>query len=85
MKIKYRKPRPSPPKWYWPDSDYCWFCKNRSGYGGCKMLKKVVHKQKERRKNDPRQYANCAIIYFSFYLCYLAYYSGNHVYISDGN
>ena len=53
MKIKYRKPRPSPPKWYWPDSDNCWFCKNRSACGGCKMLKRVVHKQKERRKNDP--------------------------------
>ena len=54
MKIKYRKQRPSPPKWYWLESDNCWFCKNRSACGGCKILKRVVHEQKERRKNDPR-------------------------------
>lgn len=34
-----RKPRPSPPKWFFLDNDNCWWCKNRNNCGSCKLLK----------------------------------------------
>lgn len=40
-----RKPRPSPPKWYWWDSDYCWDCTNRRNCNQCKRLKKFKRKR----------------------------------------
>ncbi len=45
-----RKPRPSLPKWYWWDSDNCWFCDNRTGCNGCKVIKKYVANQKKKKK-----------------------------------
>lgn len=40
-----RKPRPSPPKWFWYDVDGCWFCKNRNNCNQCKILKKFSRKR----------------------------------------
>ena len=34
-----RKMRPQPPWWWTLDNDNCWFCKNRTNCGGCKLLK----------------------------------------------
>lgn len=34
-----RKPRPQPPKWYWLDSDNCYFCKKRNNCNSCRVLK----------------------------------------------
>lgn len=42
------KMRPQPPKWFSLDTDNCWFCKNRHNCGGCKILKRIVAKQKEK-------------------------------------
>ena len=47
------KPIPSPPRWYWWDTDGCWWCEfrhNQRGCTGCKHLKRLVAKQKEREK-----------------------------------
>jgi len=41
-----RKPRPSPPNWYWWDSDNCWDCKNRNNCNSCKRMK-IFKKVKE--------------------------------------
>lgn len=50
MKNKYRKARPQPPWWYWPDSDGCYACKNRNNCNGCKRLKRVNVEQKKKTK-----------------------------------
>lgn len=37
-----RKPRPSPPLWYFWDNDCCWFCDQRNkrqACGGCSVIK----------------------------------------------
>ena len=34
-----RKQRPQPPKWFYLETDNCYFCKNRNGCGKCKVLK----------------------------------------------
>lgn len=54
MKIKYRKAKPQPPKWYWFDSDNCYQCKNRNNCSGkgCKFLKKVVAIQNNKKKRE---------------------------------
>ena len=49
-KIKYRKARPQPPKYFWLDADNCWFCKNRNNCNGCKVLKKYI-KEKGKKRN----------------------------------
>lgn len=51
MKNKKRKQRPQPSRDFWLNTDCCWFCKNRNGCGGCKVLKREVyeHKCKTRR------------------------------------
>ena len=42
---KFRKPRPSPPKWFFWDNDNCWDCNcNHTGCSGCKRLKKFRRK-----------------------------------------
>ena len=58
MKKKFRKPRPSPPPWYWWDNDNCWWCKNRNNCSGCKKLKQVQAKENERnrKKEISRRY-----------------------------
>lgn len=48
-KIKYRKARSQPPRYYWLDTDNCWFCKNKNGCNGCKVLKKYVKEKGKKR------------------------------------
>ena len=54
-----RKPRPSPPRWVWWDIDNCWFCDNKTGCNGCKIMKEYVASQKKRKelkeKNELRK------------------------------
>ena len=52
MSRKTRKPRPSPPKWYWTDSDYCYSCKNRNGCSHCKVLLHIQHTEFKKRKRN---------------------------------
>jgi len=48
MRKEYkRKPRPEPPHWFFLDGDNCWWCKNRRGCNGCKVLKQVINKKKQ--------------------------------------
>jgi len=49
-----RKPRPQPPRWYWWDNDNCWWCNNRRGCSGCKVLKRYnkEHEKKPRAERD---------------------------------
>ena len=50
MSNKKRKPTPSPPKWFWCDSDNCWDCNcNHKGCRNCKRLKQLSAKQKKKR------------------------------------
>ena len=53
MKVKHRKERPQPPRWYWIDSDACYACKNRNACSGCKRLKELNHHM----KNNKRKYS----------------------------
>ena len=48
-KVK-RKVRPQPPHHIWLDVDGCWFCDNRNGCGGCKVMKEYVAIQKTKQK-----------------------------------
>lgn len=50
MKRKMRKPRPSPPKWHWADSDNCWDCPNRNGCNSCKMMKRLAKYDRAKEK-----------------------------------
>lgn len=52
MKEKVRKARPQPPKHAWLNLDGCWFCDNKNNCNGCKVLKQIVAKQKEKRKRE---------------------------------
>ena len=54
MTTKRRKPVPQPPRWYWWQNDCCWWCRNRSNCGNCKVLKGAVAEQcsKKRVKGD---------------------------------
>lgn len=58
MKKKFRKPKPSPPHWYWWDNDNCWWCKNRNRCNGCRILKRLNAKENERnrKKEISRRY-----------------------------
>lgn len=58
MKQKFRKPKPSPPHWYWWDSDNCWYCNNRTNCGGkgCKKLKEIKAIENERRKRKEHRW-----------------------------
>lgn len=49
-----RKPRPSPPRWWWFDTDGCWFCNNRRNCGSCKHLKRQKVKEEEKRKRNEK-------------------------------
>ena len=51
MSKSKRKQRPQPPKYFWTDTDNCWFCKNRNNCGGCKVLKDY-NKIKKRSKKS---------------------------------
>ena len=50
MSKSIRKPRPSPPKWFFLDNDNCWFCDNRRNCNGCHLLKEY-NATKKRKKN----------------------------------
>ena len=52
MKNKRRKQRPQPPRDFWLDTDCCWFCKNRNGCGGCKVLKRYVYEYKQKARRN---------------------------------
>ena len=45
-----RKKRPEPPKYFGLDTDGCWFCKNRKGCAGCKVLKRYNAEKTSQRK-----------------------------------
>ena len=50
MSNKKRKPTPSPPKWFWWDSDNCWDCNcNHKGCRNYKRLKQLSTQQKKKR------------------------------------
>ena len=49
---KRRKMRPEPPKHFWLDVDGCWFCDNRNGCSGCKVIKRYIAEKKSQRKID---------------------------------
>ena len=49
-RVKRRKPRPQPPRYYWYDTDGCWDCPNRNGCSGCKRLKQYIAEGKGRNK-----------------------------------
>ena len=44
--------RPEPPKHFWLDVDGCWFCDNRNGCSGCKVIKRYIAKKSSKRKRD---------------------------------
>ena len=50
MKSKTRKPRPSPPKYFWWDQDGCWDCPDRNRCNSCKRCKEYVSIQNERKR-----------------------------------
>ena len=51
MKVKYRKARPQPPRYYWWDSDNCWDCNNRNNCGNCKRLKEYKHSKDKAKRH----------------------------------
>lgn len=54
-----RKPRPQPPKWFWLDTDGCWFCKNRNNCNGCRILKHQQALERERwKRKEERKLRN---------------------------
>ena len=52
MKTYYRKPSPSPPKWYWLDSDNCYWCKYQKNCNNCKVLKGIKHQKEKKEKRE---------------------------------
>ena len=50
-----RKVRPQPPRYVWFETDGCWFCKNRKGCNGCKIMKHYVADQKEKIKREEKK------------------------------
>lgn len=55
MSKRIRKMHPQPPIWWLLDSDDCYFCKNKSNCGGCRILKKVKAQQDRKRRKDWRK------------------------------
>ena len=55
------KPKPSPPRWYWLDTDGCWWCKyryNQQGCTNCKILKEIVAEQREKKRRGEKNELN---------------------------
>ena len=53
MSKKQRKPTPSPPNWFWWDSDNCWDCNcNHNGCRNCKRLKRIAAQQRKKRDKN---------------------------------
>ena len=57
-KIIFRKPRPSPPPYYWWDTDNCWCCPNPNSCSNCKFMKKYMacHKKNRKLERDFRRF-----------------------------
>lgn len=53
MSRKKYKQRPQPPRWFWLDTDNCWFCKgkNRHNCNGCKLLKQFKRRKECNNEN----------------------------------
>lgn len=52
----FRKPTPSPPPYFWYDTDGCWMCHIKGrGCRSCSFLKRYVHNQKERQERKEKQ------------------------------
>ena len=51
MSKKQRKSTPSPPNWFWWDSDNCWNC-NCNGCRNCKRLKRIAAQQRKKRDKN---------------------------------
>ena len=56
MTSKRRKPVPQPPRWYWWQNDSCWWCRNRSNCGNCKVLKGAVAEQRSKKRTKGDRY-----------------------------
>ena len=54
-KIKYRKARPQPPRYYWWDTDCCWACKDRNNCNGCKRLKQYIANTRHNRRAEKQK------------------------------
>jgi len=54
--MKKRKPIPSPPKWFYLETDNCWFCKNRNNCHNCKVLKEYTVPIKRRNLKKLKKY-----------------------------
>lgn len=53
MKKIFRKPRPSPPHWFWADTDDCWDCiSDHRGCNSCKRLKKFRRIFRDKKQNQ---------------------------------
>ena len=50
-----RKARPQPPRYVWFETDGCWFCKNRKGCSGCKVMKRYVAIEKAKKKYQRKE------------------------------
>lgn len=54
MTKAWRKPSPSPPRWYWWDSDNCWGCKNRNNCNNCSVMKELRDFKRKKRKQKEK-------------------------------
>lgn len=53
------KPRPSVPRYYWWDTDNCYFCKRPirdRGCSGCKHLKRYNHSKDKAKRHATKQH-----------------------------
>ena len=57
----FRKPRPSPAKWYWWDSDNCYGCKNRRNCNQCKQMKRQKAYEREKRERKEKAISRKAL------------------------
>jgi len=55
MKIKYRKAKPSLPKWF----DCCVLCKHRNNCGNCYYSKQYKNKKREAKKGGKVNEIQC--------------------------
>lgn len=50
-----RKIRPSPPRYFWLDTDNCWCCKNRNACANCGFVKDMLKLYKLEKKRNKQQ------------------------------
>lgn len=63
MTAKKRKKKPSPPWYFYLDTDDCHRCKNKNNCGACKFLKRYIRTKGKKRdkygeKNQEMRYRN---------------------------